>query len=698
MNAAMNASMNAATAVHRTGWIEWFRREMAAFPDRKAMTVRMVAGVLLVTIISMALQVPQLTLSAFFVIFVTKENRTLTTLTGIIMVLGVTIATALSLFASRFTFDHPELRLPVLGVCVFTGMFLSRVFVIGPLGFVIGFFSGFMLIITEYAPNTEALVRGQLWLWVAIVYPIVLTVVLNQILLPAHPWAAFVRSLTQRIDAATTTLRRTLKDGHAGGQVSFELLELATRGSSPLYGLLNFAEKEAKHFDLKPNHARWVATIAASEHLITATASLELRELHPLSENDITCANTLVTDLEEIRTALQEPNPVLPPAHYLRFTADLPQLREVQFATRSFHDSLIGENPGQAIFQSKPAKKSLFVPDAFTNPVYTRFALKVTFAAMICYLIYTGLDWPGIQTAFITCCFIALGNTGATVRKGWLRFIGCCVGGLLGFLSIVFLVPHMVSITSLVFLTAVGSALAGWVAAGTERVSYAGLQGAFAFYYCIFQGYEPDTNFTTIRDRVVGILLGITVSGIVFHYIWPEHASDGLRATLARVLRNLSKLVLLPKTGEPLQAEEEAADKAQGAITTDLDNALRLSELTVFENAKTDRTSARSPAELQALASHTQALCLMTTALLRKTKLEEWEQQEPPVQQAETTLRQSAAEQLQHIATCLETGRPSEPSNLEATYAAWKETVARCTENDRPRLVRHLIEQIQQFN
>ena len=694
----MSAFTNASATVHWPGWVEWLRREMAAFPDRKAMTVRMVTGVVLVTIISLALQVPQLALSAFFVIFVTKENRAITTLTGIIMILGITIATALSLFVSRFTFDHPELRLPVLAAFVFTGMFLSRVFVIGPLGFVIGFFSGFMLILTEYVPNAEDLVRGQLWLWVAIVYPIALTVVINQILLPVHPWGAFVRNLTQRIEAATTALRRVLKDGQAGGQANSELLELATRGSSPLYALLGFAEKEAKHWQIKQNHASWVATIAASEQLITATASLELREPHPLSENDIVCAKTLLELLERIRAVLQEPNPVLPPAHFLRFTADLPQLREVQFATRSFHDSLAGENPARAIFQSKPAKKSLFVPDAFTNPVYTRFGLKVTLAAMICYLIYTALDWQGIQTAFITCCFIALGSTGATMRKGWLRLIGCCAGGLLGFLSIVLIVPHMVSIVSLVLVTAAGSALAGWVAAGTERISYAGLQGAFAFYYCIYQGYEPETNFTTIRDRLVGILLGLAVSSIVFRYVWPEHASDGLRVTLARVLRNLSKLVLLPKTGESLQAEEEAADKARGAITNDLDNALRLSELTVFENAKTDRADSRSPDDLHCLASHTQALCLMTTALLRKSKLEEWEQQEPPVQQAETTLRLSAAEQLQHIATCIESGRPATPNDLDATFAAWKQTVAQFTENDRPRLVRHLIDEIRQLN
>ena len=114
----------------------------------------------------------------------------------------------------------------------------------------------------------------------------------------------------------------------------------------------------------------------------------------------------------------------------------------------------------------------------------------------------------------------------------------------------------MVSIASLlVLLIVAGSALAGWIASGTERISYAGLQFAFAFYLSIFQGFEPEVNLTTIRDRLVGILLGIIVSAVIFRYVWPEHAADQLRVTLARVLRTLSQLVCLPKADLAIETE-----------------------------------------------------------------------------------------------------------------------------------------------
>jgi multidrug resistance protein MdtO len=82
--------------------------------------------------------------------------------------------------------------------------------------------------------------------------------------------------------------------------------------------------------------------------------------------------------------------------------------------------------------------------------------------------------------------------------------------------------PHMETIPSLVVLVACASAIAGWVATGSERISYAGLQLAFAFFYGVFQGYAPDTDLDNVRNRVVGILFGLIVTGFVFQYIWPE--------------------------------------------------------------------------------------------------------------------------------------------------------------------------------
>lgn len=342
----------------------WLRRELAPTPGRAMRTVRIVITVALVTVISMALQVPEASLSAYLVLFVTKENRKLTTLAGMVLGIGVTLALAVSLLLYRVTFDFPLLRVFGMATVIFCGMYLSRVFVIGPLGFAFGFVVAITQGIVDEAPTPELTVRALLWLWVIVLYPIAMTVVVDR-LLPS------VSSTPQ----------------------------------------------------------------------------------------------------------------ALPP-------------------------------------RSTPRR--FFVADAFSNPAYAHFALKVSLAAMTCYFIYTSIDWPGIRTAFITCCFVALETTEASLRKAQLRLIGCLIGGTLGFLSILFLVPHMETIVSLVLLVSVVTAFAGWIAAGSNRIAYAGLQIAFAFYLSVFQGFAPATDFDVIRNRVVGVLLGIAVFSVIFQYLWPE--------------------------------------------------------------------------------------------------------------------------------------------------------------------------------
>src|SRR4029450_367916 len=121
---------------------------------------------------------------------------------------------------------------------------------------------------------------------------------------------------------------------------------------------------------------------------------------------------------------------------------------------------------------------------------------------------------------------LPISSTEPTLYTGMLRILGCVIGGAFALFSIIFLIPHMETIASLIVLVAAVAAIAGWVATGSERISYAGLQIAFAFFLSMFQGYAPDTDLDKIRDRVVGILIGIAVTTVIFHYVWPEREDD----------------------------------------------------------------------------------------------------------------------------------------------------------------------------
>jgi multidrug resistance protein MdtO len=682
----------------RPAWLVWLRRELAPFPGRMPMTIRLVVTVSIVTVISLALQVPLLEYSAYFCFFFTRENRVLTLFLGVLAILGITIATIITLLLYAWTFDYPELRIPVMACFIFCAMFLSRTFVIGILGFGVGFLSAFMFIIGESAPDPETLVRNELWLWVAVVYPIALTVFVNQLLLPTDPWTLMVRTLELRLDAASTALSRVIKNRSAGGQTNQSLLNLATRGGTQMLGLLHFAEMQDPL--LKHRHPFLVETISAASHLANATASLEFIDPpQTVSPDDILRAKTLLAEIEQLKALLPEKERALSSRKTPLPIPGLPQLRELQFAIESFRDSMVHGVSDYSSTNVAKTKKPLFSPDAFTNPTHVQFALKVTFAAMFCYILYSALDWPGIRTSFITCIIVALGNTtGATIYKSWLRFFGCLAGGLVGYLAIFLLIPHMVSITSLVLLIAAGSALAGWVAAGTERTSYAGLQFAFAFYLSIFQGFEPEVDLSVARDRLVGILLGTIVSAVMFRYVWPEHATDQLRVTLARALRTLSQLVCFPQAGLATETSADKTKSLHAALSRDLDSVPVLAEQAAVENVTFDNPKSFSSALQERIASHAQAIALITTALLRRTKLEEWQLLNQSAQASETELRDAVADHLQHMAVSVENARPLPPDNLEPAFAKWNLTAASIVGNDRPRLVRRLVNQVQSLS
>ena len=187
-------------------------------------------------------------------------------------------------------------------------------------------------------------------------------------------------------------------------------------------------------------------------------------------------------------------------------------------------------------------KRSLFLPDAFENPEYVRFAIKGTVAAFICYMVFIGFDYPGIYTSVITCFVVALSTIGASNQKGILRFGGSAVGGLMGLIALVYLFPNIETIGGFWLVFGAGTAVAAWVNFGTPRISYGGYQIGLAFYKAILQDFGPATSATVVRDRLIGVFFGLIVFGIVEHLLWPVRARDALRARLAELMHLLAEL------------------------------------------------------------------------------------------------------------------------------------------------------------
>ncbi len=250
---------------------------------------------------------------------------------------------------------------------------------------------------------------------------------------------------------------------------------------------------------------------------------------------------TRTTLAEQVRAALAaldrgEAMPVPPPAS-----------REAGPAERDMRLALAvmaGAEPPSP--QAAGGKAGFFAADAWTNPDYQRFALKTTLAAMVCYILYAGMDWQGIHTAMITCYVAALGTTGETVHKLALRIGGCLVGAAMGVAAILFAIPHLEGVGGLMVLVFAGTLVGAWVSSGPERIAYAGVQIALAYLLCVLQGFGPSLDLGTARDRVIGILLGNLIVYLVFTRIWPAPIEPVVRTRLSEALATLARIAQVP--------------------------------------------------------------------------------------------------------------------------------------------------------
>src|ERR1035441_7238954 len=127
-------------------------------------------------------------------------------------------------------------------------------------------------------------------------------------------------------------------------------------------------------------------------------------------------------------------------------------------------------DPRLELLETATSSNHLFIEDALTNPEHLRFVLSGTLAAMLCYVLYVSLAWPGISTSVTTCVLTALTNVGSSRQKQVLRIAGAALGGFVfGLGAQIFVLPWIDSISGFAVLFAAVTAIAAWI--GTSRTA-----------------------------------------------------------------------------------------------------------------------------------------------------------------------------------------------------------------------------------
>jgi multidrug resistance protein MdtO len=530
--------------------------ELKPYPGRDLAALRMAIACTAIVLISNTFRLPLQDVLPFLVLFTSKEEKITTTITAILALFATTIAVGASLLVFKCTGNRPEFRIPGMAMEIFVGMYLFRILSIGPVGFILAFIVSVSQSIVDLFPTPEDAVHEYLWVWVAVALGAGIGWLANLVLFPVparrvlqrefvDSWRKVGSSLTELIDGSPATARRFLRP-------------LVKRGPTRLLKLLKLSLLEAH--DLRPKQAELTLLVLALDKTTRLLFSYSAGRSRSAHESLPPADKAILDRLKEKAAYFErefldgfvpssenerEPSPAAAESGRDQERAEDSAALPLTEAERTLQDLAVPPEESRETKAPARGKKSLFVADAFTNPAHVQFALKVTLAGMIGYIFYTASDYFGIHTVYYTPLIIALGSTGATMHKGLLRILGGMVGGGLGLVCTIWVIPRFETLGMYLLIVFCLHGLAAWVAFGSERISYMGLQIALTFDLGVLKDFGPPKEIDPIRDRFIGIILGILIISVVFALVWPEDARSFFRQKLAGCLRSIARLLSL---------------------------------------------------------------------------------------------------------------------------------------------------------
>jgi multidrug resistance protein MdtO len=585
--------------------LEFLRRELAPTPGRGAATFRLTLSCVAATIPILTHHIPHGLIAMITIFLITKEDTSTTLLGSILALMGVTLGLGTALLALKISLDIPWLRLCFFAAFLFGGLFLKRILAIEGLGSAIGLPAALEMILPDvpvvpgiFSPSPEFLVEFVLWCWLCVF--VGLSVNLGvQLLLGPDPLTLLEQELGARFRAVEEILRRlggAPVPSSAAPTASLE--SLVTAGMSRQVELLKTAS--LTHAWARQRHEELAAIITLVDRLVTDAEAL--RTLAPPAGAAAQASLLRVADAcARTRRAFGERRLPPPPAGMASAgaadptSAALPPLADMERVLDEIAVVVRVRTAGR----SADARLHLLVPDAFTNPEYVRFAIKGALSAMICYLLWVGFDYRGIYTSVITCFVVSLSTVGASNQKGLLRFGGAAVGGGMALISLVYLFPNAETIGGFWLVFGAGTAISAWGNFGSPRISYGGYQVGLAFFKGALHDFGPSRNLTVLRDRLMGVGLGLIVFGIIEHVLWPARAVDRMRERLGEMLRALAELARV--CGGRGTIREGAVDAQRRLISQQVADVQGFIESTKFEIAPGSSDIARLTGDAQSV-------------------------------------------------------------------------------------------------
>ena len=500
------------------------KQDLLPFKFRFAATWRIALLCALMAGIAMLYEIPESAISCYLIIYLVKADA----VENILLCIGVMVlcSIAVCVIFILFNLTLQDVMLRFFFMALFSGLFmyLSSASSLGDIGNLIALVIAFLMTLIDDIPFSDAATRGLLYALLMAVSPMLLVIIFNYFF-GISPRKLLINKLSERFISAQQFFLAREPSAIKVTQA------LSTQAECKRYLML------IKLFFLKgKKDIQWLDSMIDNSYEILIM-SLSLPDNTPtairvaLSEKcqfiaQCLSENQCLSEDQQNRLDVLKNESINSP----KYQSLLTDFHSILFKPKVISDPKI--------------KMPFFVEDAFTNPNHKYFAIKTTCAALICYVFYDYFAWQGIHTAMITCYVVALTSVGETVHKLTLRIIGCLIGAFIGIISLIYIIPHLSDVFSLMVLIFFCILPAAWVAAGNERISYAGVQVGLAFLLTVLHGFKPSFDLDVASDRILGILLGNIVMYIMFTKVWPVSIMTAVNKQIKSILASYTALKL----------------------------------------------------------------------------------------------------------------------------------------------------------
>jgi len=552
---ALPAVPRSRTLGEASAWFwQFLKNELAPYPGRSWVVARITIAATIVMVLVMTFREPFGYVSAIATFLVSHESRRATLRSGIAIAIVIAAGILYTMLGMMIMLSDPLTHFLWIAGSVFLAFYLIHVIRDYFVAIFFGAFIGSVIPIWDATQlPVEARTEATLWAGYALIVGAVVTVAVEYVFHRVRHIDVLTVAIDTRLQAVEDVLRQIAADQLVSGKVEKAIARYSALGTSR-------ARQQLLHSDTpRPLVAQMNIAVALLGRLVDLAASLcvvcsnrAIALTGAGRERCLRLANEVANlrmDLRARRLPHASEIPSQPPP------SELPLLPEMERTVALIPHAFSGTASAEEFFVpptlGTEVRSRLFAPDALTNVEHFEFAVRGTLATVLAYLTYNAVAWPGLSTAVVTCMFTALSTIGSSTQKQLLRLGGAIVGGVVfGMGAQIFVLPYIDSITGFTILFAAVTAFAAWILTSTPRLSYLGLQVAFAFYLIHLQEFAPQTSLSIARDRVVGVILGLTCMWLIFNRFWAKSALEQMQDLFCRNLQGLAEVFELSRSAD----------------------------------------------------------------------------------------------------------------------------------------------------